>query len=587
MNMQRFMGLATCAALGLVALPLHAATITVNSTTWENPSVVNGNCTLGEAFLAAKKNIAVDGCPAGSTAADTVVLQAGATYTLTSNPGNVWAFGANNLAVEGNGATIERSSAEGTPAFGLFQCNGTSTFSQVTLRNGRIADNSASGATLKSSFGTLTLKNVTIEDSFANLMGGAIANEASATVHILDSRLLNNISATSTHGGGAVFNQGTLIVQRSTFKGNTANRGGAITNWGVLGVSDSTFDSNQASQDGAAIYTVVVSGSAGNSTLSNSTVTNHISTNGATITNDTNGQTTIVNSTIAGNQAPALKQVSGTLSVQSSLLAGNTGSPCKEGTITSAGNNLLDADAPNCTFTPVDSDLVASEVTTVGLGTFTDSGTAGRGYFPLLSGSQAINAGNASKCIDDSANNGPDLDQDQLGNARVGTCDIGAIEATCGDSVVHANLNEACDDGNTTAGDGCSATCTVESGFACNGAPSTCATTCGDGVVAGAEQCDGAALAGATCASVTPATPAGTLACKADCTLDTTQCTAAAGPDGPTPEPTPTEPEPKSEPVPSPTPAPVPSAPEPSPVAEPTPAPAPAEGGGGCSLVVR
>lgn len=42
----------------------------------------------------------------------------------------------------------------------------------------------------------------------------------------------------------------------------------------------------------------------------------------------------------------------------------------------------------------------------------------------------------------------------------------------CGDGVVGGS--ETCDDGNMTAGDGCSATCTVESGFICAGNPSTC-----------------------------------------------------------------------------------------------------------------
>lgn len=62
---------------------------------------------------------------------------------------------------------------------------------------------------------------------------------------------------------------------------------------------------------------------------------------------------------------------------------------------------------------------------------------------------------------------------------------------------------EACDDANTVTGDGCSGICTVESGWACAGSPSSCATTCGDGVMAGAEECDlgGGNGAAATCSS--------------------------------------------------------------------------------------
>jgi fibro-slime domain-containing protein len=61
--------------------------------------------------------------------------------------------------------------------------------------------------------------------------------------------------------------------------------------------------------------------------------------------------------------------------------------------------------------------------------------------------------------------------------------------ARCGDGV--AVLPELCDDGNNKAGDGCSATCKVELGFKCSGSPSVCTPTkCGDKIVEGAESCD-------------------------------------------------------------------------------------------------
>ncbi len=59
----------------------------------------------------------------------------------------------------------------------------------------------------------------------------------------------------------------------------------------------------------------------------------------------------------------------------------------------------------------------------------------------------------------------------------------------CGDA--YKIMAEGCDDGNTAAGDGCSAACAVETGYVCPGDPrSVCATVCGDGVVRGAEVCD-------------------------------------------------------------------------------------------------
>jgi len=59
----------------------------------------------------------------------------------------------------------------------------------------------------------------------------------------------------------------------------------------------------------------------------------------------------------------------------------------------------------------------------------------------------------------------------------------------CGDGVIKPL--EACDDGNTASGDGCSASCRVEPGFQCTGAPSTCERTiCGNGIKEPGEGCD-------------------------------------------------------------------------------------------------
>ena len=89
-----------------------------------------------------------------------------------------------------------------------------------------------------------------------------------------------------------------------------------------------------------------------------------------------------------------------------------------------------------------------------------------------------------------------------------GVCEDGVCAAAaCGDGVI--NGAEACDDGNTTGGDGCSAACvaeacgdgTVDDGEACDdgnttdgdGCTASCVVElCGDGIVndGGAEECD-------------------------------------------------------------------------------------------------
>ncbi|RJS26239.1 hypothetical protein DRW03_06955 [Corallococcus sp. H22C18031201] len=81
--------------------------------------------------------------------------------------------------------------------------------------------------------------------------------------------------------------------------------------------------------------------------------------------------------------------------------------------------------------------------------------------------------------------------------AASGVCDSGMCSPSthvcvaanvCGNGML--DDGELCDDGNTKAGDGCSASCTVEAGYTCNQNPSVCAVTCGDGVKAASEACD-------------------------------------------------------------------------------------------------
>ena len=61
--------------------------------------------------------------------------------------------------------------------------------------------------------------------------------------------------------------------------------------------------------------------------------------------------------------------------------------------------------------------------------------------------------------------------------------------STCGNGTLEQG--EACDDGNTASGDGCSSDCTqVEVGYTCPTAGQACVATCGDGIKTGTEGCD-------------------------------------------------------------------------------------------------
>jgi len=104
--------------------------------------------------------------------------------------------------------------------------------------------------------------------------------------------------------------------------------------------------------------------------------------------------------------------------------------------------------------------------------------------------------------------------------------DLSDCTAMCGNGRVEEG--EACDDGGTSAGDGCSSACALEEGFDCTTTnPTVCTPNCGDGLIVGAETCDGALLGGRTCQS--EGFYGGELVCGADCRLDTAGCAERCG----------------------------------------------------------
>jgi fibro-slime domain-containing protein len=73
-----------------------------------------------------------------------------------------------------------------------------------------------------------------------------------------------------------------------------------------------------------------------------------------------------------------------------------------------------------------------------------------------------------------------------------GGCDtLSDVGIVCGDGLVSAKKMEECDDGNKEGGDGCGADCKLELGWRCPFPGLRCeASQCGDGIIAGVEQCD-------------------------------------------------------------------------------------------------
>ena len=89
------------------------------------------------------------------------------------------------------------------------------------------------------------------------------------------------------------------------------------------------------------------------------------------------------------------------------------------------------------------------------------------------------------------------------------------VVAYCGDGLIN-RVEERCDDGNTTPGDGCTAACDqVEADWTCPtpGQPCVYTVACGDGLVGGRETCDDGV-------DKTTGAPVGGDGCSADCQVE-------------------------------------------------------------------
>ncbi|MBI4365325.1 MAG: DUF4215 domain-containing protein [Deltaproteobacteria bacterium] len=485
--------------------------VVVNSTAQEVPFATNGNCTLGEAVAAVNTRASVDQCTV-TAETDTIALQPGTTYTLTKpdNARNGLPLIQSTMTITGGNAKIKRST---TKIFRFFEVapNAQLTLVNVALETGN-ADTTG-GAVFVNAYGHLVVKGGQFIANTAPI-GGAISADWHATVAVTNSSFWQN-SATSRGGavrlmhggdaldafqftlntffgnnspagaaifveptssgyfvqvadslfstnlgGAAVDNQGNLTVDHCTFSGNV---GGAIRagDIGMTNVFHGTFTGN-----GSATKYLPALAATGTAQIVNATFYNNPSVAIAV----GSGKTYLTHDTISANGDTGLSIAQGaTAMLAYTVIAGNAGkmAPDCMGAIVSKTPNLLGSDQ-GCT------GLAAHDLKNIapGLAPFSDSTTSAGGHLPLLAASPAIDQGTGLSCYP----------TDQLDHPRDAKCDLGAIEAVCGDGVIHAALGEMCDDGNFIAGDGCSK-CVVESVMAAG-------PVCGNGTVEGTEGCD-------------------------------------------------------------------------------------------------
>ena len=349
--------------------------------------------------------------------ANTIRLAAG-TYTLTEADNGDSPFAANGLPVITSPLTITGRGADNTsiardasaPRFRLLQVApaGTLTLKRLTLRGG--SGRPGGGALLND--GNLTVTQSTIRDNstFSGNVGGGIAT-SSGHVSIEDSLVADNLSST---GGGLAVSGGRVTVIRSTFTRNVAQSGGgAIATSGEVHIQESSIYSNLSEFGAGAVL------NGGSMEIVNTTIgANETFGSGIPGIGNDGGVLHVLNSTIAEHKAPstfrshpALLNRGGVVTLVNTILANNT-LDCL-GEITSLDANFF-GDATGCDVVLQPDDQTGNP----GLAAFVDDGIPGHGHFPLLVDSPAIDAGH-------------DLEApptDQLGQPRIGTRDIGAVE---------------------------------------------------------------------------------------------------------------------------------------------------------------
>jgi hypothetical protein len=233
------------------------------------------------------------------------------------------------------------------------------------------------------------------------ILGGGIG--AYAPLTLTNSTVSDNVADGSGEGIGAY--SGTLTLMNSTVSGNVSHGyGGGIDGFAVLTITNSTVSGNGANDSGGGINHGVTTLTLTNSTLSGNaaSVGGGINISGGGILLPP-GNAVLRNTLLARNTVPPT----------------GTGPDCatssgtSPGQATSLGHNLL-GDPSGCSITLLPSDLTGDP----GVGAYTDPGVPGQGYVPLRPTSPAIDTGDHQACPP----------TDQLGQARLGPCDIGAIE---------------------------------------------------------------------------------------------------------------------------------------------------------------
>jgi len=355
-----------------------------------------------------------------------LIRLAAGTYTLTAVNNDT--DGANGLpsitsplTIGGDGAgntIIER--AADAPQFRVLHVaqSGLLNLEDLTIRGGRwMAENTFGGGGILNR-GTTIITHGAVTNNFSESGGGLVRGGGGGIASLGRLFLAGSIVADNNGGlgfGGGIFSAAAVTIINSTIRHNIAEqRGGgiAVSNAadGVTIIGSTIVDNASGGSDAGGLYS-----ESSALTIVNSTVTDNQANFGFGGGLFVAGGL-VVNSTIANNDGSDGRNLVATsaLALHNTIVSGPSnpaGLACR-GRVTSLDNNLFFD--PACAVVLLPHDRIGDP----GLASFIDLGVPGRGFFPLLSNSPALDAADNAAC----------LPADQRGRLRSGGCDIGAVE---------------------------------------------------------------------------------------------------------------------------------------------------------------
>jgi CSLREA domain-containing protein len=376
------------------ATPADAAPFTVNSTGDASDATpgngvcetVNGNgvCTLRAAIVEAN---ALGGSDVVTVPSGTI--NAGASYVITSNV-EIAGAGASTVLDGGGASAVIRVDS------------GTVTIRNLVIEDG---DDGSAGGGLRVQGGTVELRDATVRESFAFTGGGGIYVAPDAQLTVRRASIVDN-DATGAFGGG-LWNQGTTFVYESLVAGNDSNRAGGIRNDETLNLRNVTVSGNTVHSPDAGVGGISQNGFA---FLNNVTVTNN----------------TGVGDNPASFRGGGIQTTAGETTVmKNSILWGNHGGIGPDdcvGAFSSDSRYNLIGDTTACTLPAVTTTWKIGVDPLIGA--LANNGGPTRTHLPAP-GSPAVDAGSPVEA------GGPAADAcegiDQRGIQRL-LCDMGAVE---------------------------------------------------------------------------------------------------------------------------------------------------------------